>query len=298
MNILPLFLAIFSLIPSLAASTESPVCQPIEPTVKVAIGESVEIMSVEDYVAGVVAGEVPYTFEGEAMKAQAVAARTYLYYRLENGSPHKDADICTDASHCCAFMSEDELVRRYGEEYAHRTMEKARGAAESTYGEILTYKGSPIQAVWHSSSDGYTEDSGNIWLASLPYLSSVSTPERAETYAVSFTLAEVKSRLRGAGYRYDGKTNLTQYNNETGRCDALCFGNAEVSGNTARKLFGLKSTDFTAGYHGGRLYFLVRGYGHGVGMSQHGANVMAKGGSSYDEILSHYYKGSELSDIR
>ncbi len=255
-------------------------------------------MSVEDYVAGVVAGEVPYTFESEAMKAQAVAARTYLYYRLENGTPHEDADICADPSHCCAFMSEDELVRRFGEEYASRTVEKAKSAANATSGEILIYNGSPIQAVWHSSSDGYTEDSGNVWLASLPYLSSVPSPERAETYVVSFTLTEVKSRLRGAGYRYDGTTDLMQYNNETGRCDALCFGNAEISGNTARKLFGLKSTDFTASYHGGRLSFLVKGYGHGVGMSQHGANVLAKSGSSYEEILAHYYNGSELSNIR
>lgn len=298
MNIFPLFLAIFSFIQSLSASIQAPTCQPVEPAIRVAVRETVEIMTVEEYVAGVVAGEIPYTFESEAMKAQAVAARTYLYYRLQNGVPHKNADICTDPSHCCAFMSKDELVSRYGEEYAHRTMEKARNAAESTCGEILTYEGNTIQAVWHSSSDGYTEDSGNVWLTSLPYLASVSTPERAEAYAVSFTLAEVKSRLRSSGYKYDGKTNLMQYNNETGRCDALCFGNAEISGSAARTLFDLKSTDFTASYYNGRLIFLVKGYGHGVGMSQYGANVMAKDGSSYGDILAHYYKGSELSNIR
>ncbi len=298
MNIYPLFLAIFSLIPTLAASAEAPVCRPIEPAVRVAVGETVEIMTVEDYVAGVIAGEMPYTFESEALKAQAVAARTYLYYRLECGSSHEDADICTDYAHCCAFMSKDELANRYGEEYANRTMEKAKGAADATTGEILTYNGSTIQAVWHSSSEGYTEDSGNVWLASLPYLASVPSPERAETYAVSFTLTEVKSRLRGAGYNYNGSTELMQFNNETGRCDTLCFGNTEISGSTARKLFGLKSTDFTASYHNGRLSFLVRGYGHGVGMSQYGANSLAKNGYGYGEILSHYYKGSKLSDIR
>ncbi len=260
-------------------------------------GDDRSVITVEEYVARVTAHEMPYTFHKEALKAQAVAARTYLYYCLENGShPHDGADVCDDITHCCGYITEDELAERYGTKYAEAAMEAVRDAANATKGEVLMYDGEPILSVWHSSSEGTTEDSGAVWMHSLPYLRSVSTPEKMEATFKSFTLTELAKLLRGAGCKYNGGTNIRVHSTLSGRCKGLTIGNAYLSGSAARSLFGLRSTDFTVNYHGGRLYFTVYGYGHGVGMSQYGANKLAEDGSDYREILSHYYVGSDLKN--
>ncbi|MBQ8249993.1 MAG: stage II sporulation protein D [Clostridia bacterium] len=280
----------------------SPIAEPIapiEPTLIIEDNGALDSITVEEYVARVVAHEVPYTYDEEALKAQAVAARTYLYYCLENNShPHESrADVCTDITHCCGYITEAELTERYGKAYAKDALKASRAAALSTEGEVLTYNGAPLLAVWHASSGGYTENSGDVWLSQLPYLKAVPTPENPPVYSASFTLDEVAKILRTNGYIYNKSTALRITRTKSGRCHELTIGNIRLTGSKARSIFSLRSTDFTARISNGRLYFYTRGYGHGVGMSQNGAEVMAKGGKDYREILTHYYSGSKIQAI-
>ena len=295
MNISTCVLAICTALTLSTPDAAAPACISVEPTVIMQTDEGHKVITVEEYVTGVVAHEMPYTFETEALKAQAVAARTYLYYCLENNShPHNGADVCDDFTHCCGFITEEQLAMRFGKLYAQEAFEKVSEAVSATAGEVLFYEGKPILSVWHSSSHGFTEDSGEVFLQSLPYLQAVKSPENAETTVVSYTLTEVKALLRGAGFKYNASRLIKLHSTLSGRCKRITIGNASLSGKAARELFCLKSTDFTAEFHNGRLYFTVRGYGHGVGMSQYGAETLAKSGSGYREILSHYYRGSAL----
>ncbi len=287
---------------ALSISLMSPQLQPIspiEPTLIIENNDTLDQVTVEEYVARVVAHEVPYTYDEEALKAQAVAARTYLYYCLETGShPHESrADVCTDITHCCGYITESELAERYGESYAKAAFEASRAAALATEGEVVTYNGKSILAVWHASSGGYTENSGEVWLSQLPYLCAVPSFENAPDYTVSFTLDEVTKTLRANGYAYNKSTALRITRTKSGRCRELTIGNVTLSSAAARSIFSLRSTDFTAWISNGRLYFRTHGYGHGVGMSQNGAEAMAKTGKSYREILTHYYTGSKISPI-
>ena len=274
-------------------------CEPIAPFVTLSDSDGISTVTVEEYVAGVVANEVPHTFEKEAMKAQAVAARTYLYYCLLNNShPHKDADVCTDTAHCCGYITESGLSERYGEKYAADAIKAAKEAAYSTEGEVMLYGGEPILALWHSSSADATEDCAAVFMSPLPYLVSVPSPEAAKGSVVSYSIGEVKARFAAAGLDHNGKLTVSRTETESGRCASLTVGNVTVSGTEARRIFGLRSTDFGVYTFGTRIYFLVNGYGHGVGLSQYGANAMAKGGATYGDILTHYYKGAALGKYR
>ncbi len=269
---------------------------PIEPTVTVEVNDTVTAVTLEEYVARVIAHEVPYTYHEEALKAQAVAARTYLYYCLETGShPHESgADVCTNILHCCGYTTEAGLAERFGKTYSKEAFAAARAAAMSTKGEILTYNGEPLLAVWHASSGGYTENSGEVWINQLPYLRSVASPEEPQTYTVSFPLGEVEKILKSNGYQYNKKPSLRITRNTSGRCRELTLGNITLKATEVRRLFSIKSTDFRAWIMNGRLYFYGKGYGHGVGMSQVGAQTMAQSGKTYREILMHYYTDSTI----
>lgn len=288
-------LAISAVITLSSQSAALPPCEPVEPTLMLLDGGVITPVTVEEYVAGVVAHELPYTFEPEAMKAQAVAARTYLYYCLAHDShPHESADVCTDITHCMGYITEAGLAERYGADSAARSMEAAIAAAHATEGEVILYNGEPILAVWHSSSGGKTEDCAAVWEQSLPYLVSVDTPETAETFSLSFSLDEISRRLSTAGYKYNRSLIVSSTATDSGRCASLTIGSVTLDGGEARSVFGLRSTDFKAFSFGGRLYFFVSGYGHGAGMSQYGANAMAESGAGYREILAHYYTGAAV----
>lgn len=295
MNLICISLAIlFSVLP-LSKNAASDICEPIVPTVILLSNGISAPITVEEYVAGVVAHEMPYTFSEEALKAQAVAARTYLYYCLLNDyHSHESADVCTDITHCSGYITESQLADRFGATHAKKAIDAARNAAYSTVGEILVYDNAPILALWHSSSHGYTEDCSAVFGEALPYLISVTTAEVADTHIVSFSVEDIKARLKTAGYKYDGASNVSVTHNSTGRCATFKLGNTTLDGRTARTVFGLRSTDFTAQFMGGRLYFFVSGYGHGVGMSQYGADFMAQNGTGYKEILTHYYSGAVI----
>ena len=256
-----------------------------------------------DYLIGVVAAEMPASFEPEALKAQAVAARTYILDRAAHPvDAHRDAAVCSDPSCCCAYVSEDEMRENWGRDY-RKNLRRIRTAVRETDGQRLTYEGEPIRAVFHSCSGGQTEASAALWGA-VPYLVSVESPETAADvpgYETTVTLSpgEVRRALEAQGqapslpddpaaWLGDVKTDAS------GRVETIVIGGQTLSGAEARACFSLRSAAFTAEYADGAFVFHVTGSGHGVGMSQYGANVLAKQGDSYAEILEHYYPGAEL----
>ena len=258
---------------------------------------------------GVVRAEMPASFSQEALKAQAVAARTYTLYKIENGgSPnHPEADACDDINCCKAYMSAEEAAQGWGGQAASYE-EKIRAAVADTDGECVLYEGRPILAVFHSSSAGMTQDAADVWSSSLPYLQSVQSPENEDTVpnyhsTASFTASELKARLQEAlpGADLSGSpsnwfTNIQQQTN--GTVKSLTVGGVAVSGSQLRTILDLRSACFTISFDGEMVSFSVTGYGHGVGMSQYGANVLAADGMDYQEILTWYYTDTTVAAYR
>lgn len=270
------------------------------------IDGTVQTLPLEEYLVGVVAAEMPASFVLEALKAQAVAARTYLLSRMRyRGTAHPDADVCSDPACCTAWSSQQAQQTRWGTDYG-ANREKLCRAVSETAGMYLTWQGEPIQAVFHAASAGQTAASGELWNA-LPYLVSVSSPETADdvpnyTSTVEVTAEDFRQTILQtapqAALSGDAAGWLgTQTQTESGRVDTLAIGGVPLSGQTLRTLFSLRSTMFTLEYADGVFRFTVSGYGHGVGMSQYGANVMAQQGADYTEILSHYFPGASLEDV-
>lgn len=265
-------------------------------------GEPVQ-MNVYDYLVGVVAAEMPASFEPEALKAQAVAARSYLERALYFGSKHENADICTDSACCQAYISDEKMRANWGADY-ETNVRKIRDAVTETDGEYLVYDGEPALAAFHSSSAGRTEASASVW-NELPYLVSVDSPETAgdvPNFVSSLELSELDFRdtilhLRPeADMTGDADTWLGAVErNDSGRVQSIEIGGQTISGEDMRTLFSLRSTAFELVHADGTFRFTVTGYGHGVGMSQYGANVMARQGADHREILEHYYSGAAIS---
>lgn len=259
-------------------------------------------LGLEEYLVGVVAGEMPVSFGAEALKAQAVAARSYAMYKIAHGSQYIDshcgAQLCTDSTHCKAYVTRDMLAAKWGAETADDIFEKVSAAVFETGGEIITYEGEAALAVFHSSSDGVTESAAAVWGRHVPYLVSVETPESTEPQVTVFTRQQIADALADHGIDYDetGLTPQLTYD-DAGRVAAVAFGDMSIPGTQVREALGLRSTDFTLVILDGEYIFTSRGYGHGVGMSQYGAAAMAAEGSNYREILAHYYPGTELIKI-
>lgn len=274
-----------------------------ETSFTVLTGGEVKTVTMADWLPGVLAGEMPALFEEEALKAQAVAARTYIMSRMNTGcSAHPDADVCDNPDCCKAHLTEDELREKWGDGYAS-CMAKMTAAVTEMDGQYLSFGGQAIQALFHSSSAGKTESSAALWGA-LPYLVSVTSPETAADVpnyvtTVEVTVTNFAGTLRAAGFSPDLSGTPDTWVGEltpddSGRVAAALIGGTSVTGAELRKLFELRSTAFTLSYANGAFLFTVTGYGHGVGMSQYGANVMAEGGADYPAILAHYYPGTEL----
>ena len=251
-----------------------------------------------DYLVGVVAAEMPASFEPEALKAQAVAARSYILDRAAHPvEAHRDAAVCGDPGCCCAHVSEDEMRENWGRDF-RKNLRRIRNAVRETDGQRLTYEGEPIRAVFHSSSGGQTEASAALWGA-VPYLVSVSSPETAADVPGFETTVTVSAQDAAQALEVELPEDPAQWLGETvrdesGRVETISIGGKTLSGAEARSLFSLRSTNFTAEAADGNLVFHVIGSGHGVGMSQYGANVMARQGAGYREILAHYYPGTVL----
>lgn len=273
-------------------------------TVYVSDGGETRELDMAEYLTGVVAAEMPASFETEALKAQAVAARSYTMYCMMSGK-HGTGQVCTSSGCCQAYLTEEQMLARWGTGY-----EKYRGkisaAVAATDGEYLSYMGKPAQAVFHSSSAPLTEDSGNVWGA-VPYLVSVSSPESAETVPdyISYVYVspeDFKKTVLSVHPEAVFPENKSQWIGEisrdgSGRVKSVDTGGTRLTGKQARYLFLLRSTAFDLSYDGANFLFTVVGFGHGVGMSQYGANVMAHGGADYASILAHYYPGTTLSHI-
>ena len=250
---------------------------------------------------GVTAAEMPASFAEEALKAQAVAARTYTLYKLTAGSSHGDtADICTDSTCCQAYIAMEQARANWGAQ-ADAYEKKVRDAVISTDGEAILYGGVPILAVFHSSSAGLTRAAGQVWQNDLPYLKPVDSPEAKETIPnyysrVDFTPAALKEKLLAkipsADLSGDKKSWLKDpIRDSAGSVETVEVGGVTVRGGTVRAALGLRSACFEWELQDGNFVFYVTGYGHGVGLSQYGADAMAESGADYQTILTHYYTG-------
>ncbi len=264
---------------------------------------SVTELDMQDYLPGVLAAEMPADFPEEALKAQAVAARTYALYCAE-GRKHGDADICADPGCCQAWQDGQAQRDKWGGDY-ERCAARLAAAVKDTAGQILLYEGAPVFAAFHASSAGATEDCGQVWNPR-PYLISVSSPETAETvpnFISSLRCAPldfrdtVLSAFPEADFSGPEETWLGELRrDESGRVASLVIGGQEIRGTVLRSLFSLRSTAFTLEHTEEGFVFTVAGYGHGVGMSQYGAKLLAEEGMDYREILNHYYPGTQLAD--
>ena len=305
-------LAGYKALPRKEESTEPPVRQvlmqsspkPDKPREKIKVlhqGEILE-MDMEEYLLSVLAAEMPASFPDEALKAQAVAARTFAMYCAAAGK-HGEAQVCTDFACCQAWQDEQQMQEKWGADYDFYR-DKLKSAIAETEGKYMSYDGKAIFAAFHSSSAGKTAACGERW-SELPYLQSVLSPESAESvpnYISTLEFAAIDFRdiiLRSAPYAdFTGEESAWLgpcIKSESGRVEEIEIGGVTFGGTELRSIFSLRSCAFELGYEAGVFRFTVTGYGHGVGMSQYGAKVLAENGSDYTAILAHYYQGVTLS---
>lgn len=261
-------------------------------------------MDLGTYLTGVVRAEMPASFSQEALKAQTVAARTYTLYKLQSGGNHAGAaDICTDHACCQAWLAETAARSRWGDK-AEDYEKKVRRAVAETDGEVVLYGGEPILAVFHSSSAGRTRGAEAVWRSSMPYLQPVDSPEDGEGVPnyysrADFTAEAFRTRVLAALPEADLSGNVSGWlqeavTDEAGSVETVKVGGIRVRGSEVRSMLGLRSACFTWEADGDGITFYVTGYGHGVGLSQYGAETMAAEGADYREILTHYYTGTSV----
>lgn len=270
--------------------------------------DRVESMSINEYLTGVVSAEMPADFNEEAIKAQAVAARSYLISHInsyKNGAypeNHKGADTCTDYTHCQAWMSEQARKAAWSADKAEANMEKIKKAVADTAGEVMVYDGAVINAVFHSTSGGKTENAVDVWGSDVPYLKSVESAGDVQSPKYNSDLAvgveEYKNTVTAAlGESVDWSKGLFGdiVRSEAGGIVSMTAGGVKIKGSKLREMFSLRSANVELDEKDGVIYMTVKGYGHGVGMSQYGANYLAGIGKDYKEILKAYYTGVEIT---
>ena len=256
---------------------------------------STEWMDMDAYLTGVVLAEMPAYFESEALKAQAIAARTYAKKASVTGGKHGDGSVCTDYTCCQAYQSPEAYLEKGG---SKADLEKVRSAVLDTSGYVLTYEGALIEAVYFSCSGGRTEDAVAVWGREYPYLRATDSPgeEKAAYYSEtkSFRPEEFQQALgvslTGEPAQWMGEVTRTA----GGGVDTMEIGGKKYTGVELRAALGLRSTAFTITVQDHLIQIETHGYGHRVGMSQYGADAMAAGGADFRQILSHYYPGTDL----
>lgn len=273
-------------------------------------GQVIEL-SMRDYVIGAVLAEMPATYREEALKAQAVAARTYAVRQREKQRLAPDplllgADISNDSSRFQAYFTPEQAKDFYGDGY-EEYYKKAAGAVDATEGLALFYEDEPIVAAFHSTSGGMTESAEVVWGSPAPYLVPVESPEdkKSPTYLDEevFTEKELRKRLEkelsdGNFSAPAGEWIEIKETSPSGTVTEMLAGGEKLSGTEFRRIFSLRSANFTVVYNADEenFYITTKGYGHGVGLSQYGANAMAENGSDFREILLHYYTGAEIKE--
>lgn len=255
-------------------------------------------VSAKDYVFGVVAAEMPALYHEEALKAQAVAAYTFACYK-KNTSQNAEYDIVADPETAQCFITREEAAEKWGEKSTEYS-EKIKKCVDEVLGQMLVYEKAPIFAAYHAISAGSTNACADVWGKDIPYLKSTDSmgDKLANGYLseATFTADEIAEKLKGIAeasgeaQNYFGDAETT----DNGYVKTIMFCGKKVSGSEISKALGLRSSHFEVTFVDGNFNFSVKGYGHGVGMSQNGANYMAQQGSDYKEILLHYYKGAVL----
>ena len=255
-------------------------------------------MEMDKYLVGVVLAEMPASFDPEALKAQAVVARTYALRRCKECDRHKEGAVCTDHTCCQAYISISDYLESRGDPF---DVEKITQAVLGTSGEVLTYAGALADATYFSCSGGRTEDAAAVWGSDIPYLQAVDSPgeEGAAVYTdtVYFTADEFQSAL-GQTLSGSPKSWLgTMTRSDGGGVATMMIGGKSYTGVQLRSLLGLNSTAFTMEVKEGNIAVTTKGKGHRVGMSQYGADAMAVTGSTYEQILQHYYQGTVIDKM-
>ncbi|MBP2645283.1 MAG: stage sporulation protein [Firmicutes bacterium] len=290
---------------------KSPTGEDVSIRVYMANQDQIVSMQLEEYVKGVVSAEMPAEFEPEALKAQAVAARTYAVKNMVmfgggGLAGHNGADISSDHREGQAWISQEELKQRWGLLAYRRYWDKVSQAVEATRGEIAVYNGEPIHAVFHSTCGGRTASAKEVWGTDFPYLQSVACgwDQKSPRYydTKEYTYAEIEERVgSGAGVvaAAQGGKEAAQIiaRSDSGRVGKLRLGSKTLDGLELRQKLELRSTNFTIEAKADKLVFKTIGYGHGVGLCQYGANGLAKDGKGYREILGYYYTGVSFKNI-
>ena len=256
---------------------------------------SIKNINIEDYIIGVVAAEMPASFEPEALKAQAVAARTYAMYKKETRNLDYDLIIGTKDQ---AYQTNEELLKKWGVSFFKNYL-KVRDAVLATEGEILTYNGQTINAFYFSMSNGYTENVESVFKSDLPYLKSVPSTwdnESIKNYEFTKTISK-EDFCKSLEIPCDNIKIENIQKTSSNRVASLTINDKTFLGTKVRSLLGLRSTDFTIECLDNDIKITTKGYGHGVGMSQYGANGMAKENHNYKEILNYFYQNTEISKI-
>lgn len=272
-------------------------------TLKLLLTESNQIveMKFEDYLKGVLIGEVPVTYEMDALKAQAVVARTYTLYKLKNASvKHENgADMCDNINCCQAYKTKEYALASWDDEEENAKWKKIEDAVNTTSGEVILYNGELINAFFHAHSGGKTENVKYLWSKSeIPYLVSVSgNEENSFPDSKSFTRDEFKNLIKDKipDFSGDSKIIIKDYTG-SGRVNNLSIAGIQIEAATLRNLIGIRSTNFRVEESDDNITFYTVGYGHGVGLSQEGANQMALNGKNYKEIIEHYYTGVTIAN--
>ena len=257
---------------------------------------AVVVQDMDAYLVGVLLAEMPARFETEALKAQSVVARTYAWKAYTTGGKHGDGSVCKEPACCQGYRDREEYLDQGGRE---EDLKKICDAVYATSGQVLAYQGELIEATYFSCSGGRTEEARAVWGGDFPYLQAVDSPGEEGAahfrdtvfFSVDMVEAALGVRLDGPWEEWIGQTTRT----EGGGVDTVVIGGSYFTGLELRQKLGLNSTAFFLWAEESGLWFETSGYGHRVGMSQYGADAMAAAGSTYGEILAHYYPGTELT---
>ena len=271
-----------------------------EKTIRVYRSESkkVEKIPFEEYIVGVIAGEMPLYFKEEALKAQAVASRSYALKRMEYNK-NKNYDV-VDNTNNQVYLDNDYLKKAWGNNYI-ANINKIRKVVNDTSCEYLDYNNSVVDAFFFSTSTGKTENSIDVFNISLPYLKSVSSEwdQNVSPVFYDFYTFTLESFYKKLNIKYNEKLNIEIIDSTSaGRIKTLKINNVNFTGSKIYSLFGLRSTSFNIKQDKNNVNITTTGFGHGVGMSQYGAQGMAIEGYKYNEILKHYYSGVKIKKYK